>query len=134
MQLKASLNGSQYQQHRLKRTMGTEGLGQMNENGESFFTTGSKPWQMGKTLKPNGKDAGQLSHLQKSLVAQGSQKKGITDATWSDIEARRVIKPNLNRETDNNKKESLCQEYQQKNRVVRKSCKRNKKAQAEKLA
>ena len=62
------------------------------------------------------------------------RKDWITDATWKEIEARRDIKALLNRETDDNNKKRLRQDYQEKNRMVRKSCKRDKKAQMEELA
>lgn len=62
------------------------------------------------------------------------RKDWITDTTWREIQARCEIRSKFNRETDNNKKKRLQQNYQEKNRIFRKSCKRDKIAQVDKLA
>lgn len=61
------------------------------------------------------------------------RKDWITDTTWREIQARREIRSKLNRETEN-KKKRLQQNYQEKNRIFRKSCKRDKKAQVDEMA
>lgn len=55
----------------------------------------------------------------------------MTDDTWKEIEARRETKFKLNWEMDDTKRGSLQQEYQHRNKVVRK---REKKAHKEQLA
>ncbi|KAI0214523.1 hypothetical protein LSAT2_000379 [Lamellibrachia satsuma] len=58
----------------------------------------------------------------------------ITDDTWEAIEARRETKMKLNKEADDTRKKKLQQEYQERNKTVKKKTKRDKKTYVEKLA
>lgn len=64
-----------------------------------------------------------LINTSKSVLGYRDPKRKdwTTDTTWREIQARREIRSKFNRETDNNKKKRLQQNYQEKNRIFRKS-------------
>ena len=54
---------------------------------------------------------------------EARRKDWITDDTWEAIEARRETKMKLNKEADDTRKETLRQEYQERNKTVKKKTK-----------
>ena len=65
---------------------------------------------------------------------EARRKDWIADDTWEAIEARRETKMKLNKEAYDTRKEKLQQEYQERNKTVKKKTKRVKKTYVEKLA
>ena len=65
---------------------------------------------------------------------EARRKDWITDNTWEATEARRETKMKLNKEAGDTRNEKLQQEYQERNKTVKKKTKRDKKTYVEKLA
>ena len=64
---------------------------------------------------------------------EARRKDWITDDTWEAIGARREAKMKLNKEADDTRKK-LQREYQERNKIVKKKTKKDKKPYVEKLA